>query len=120
MTEIDIPDGSFDAVVSLYVFNHLSRADLPLLLNRIAAWLRPGGHLLATFGRSGTEGVQDDWLGVPMYFGSYTDEDTLRLLDQAGLEIVREAAVPIVEPGEGEADFLWVLGKNARAVLLAT
>jgi hypothetical protein len=45
--------------------------------------------LLATFGRSGWEGVEDDFIGVPMFFGSYTDEDTLALLDRAGFLVER-------------------------------
>ena len=94
------------------MFGHLPRADLPGVLERIAVWLRPGGYLLATFGRSGSEGVQDDWLGVPMFFGSYTDDESLALLGAAGLEPLRVEAVPIVEPEEGEASFLWVLARR--------
>ena len=90
---------SLDAVVALYVFNHVPKADLPVLLLGIAGSLRPGGFLLATFGRSGVEGVQDDWLGVPMFFGSYTDEETLGILRSAGYETERFEVVPIVEPG---------------------
>ena len=114
LTEIAFDAESLDAVVSFYVFGHLPRADLPALLDRITGWLRPGGHLLATFGRSGGEGVQQDWLGVPMFFGSYTDDDTLALLERAGLEVERAEVVPIVEP-EGDARFLWILATRGRA-----
>jgi cyclopropane fatty-acyl-phospholipid synthase-like methyltransferase len=111
VTEIAFDERSFDAVVSLYVFGHLPRAELPGLLERIAGWLRPGGYFLATFARSGTESVQEDWLGVPMFFGSYTDEKTLGLLGDAGLEAEHVEVVPVIEPGEGSAAFLWVLGR---------
>ncbi|MDP9490757.1 MAG: methyltransferase domain-containing protein [Actinomycetota bacterium] len=119
-TDIALEDESLDAVVSLYVLNHLPKADLPGLLQRIADSLRPGGYLLATFGRSGSEGVQDDWLGVPMFFGSYTDEETRALLGDAGFELERHEVVQIVEPGEGEGAFLWVLARLHEATLLAT
>jgi SAM-dependent methyltransferase len=112
VTKIELDAESLDAVVSLYVFGHLPRADLPGLLERIAAALRPGGCLLATFARSGAEGVQEDWLGVPMFFGSYTDPETLTLLGGAGLEIERAQVVSIVEPEEGDARFLWVLARK--------
>ena len=112
LMEIAFDSESVAAVVSLYVFGHLPRAELPTLLERIARGLRPDGYLLATFGRSGAEGVQDDWLGVPMFFGSYTDDETLALVAVAGLEVERAEVVPIVEP-EGPASFLWVLA-NAR------
>lgn len=118
LTEIRFEAASLDAVVSLYVFNHLPRAALPDLLQRIGIWLCPGGYLLATFGRSGTEGVQEDWLGVPMFFGSYSEEETLGLLVAAGFAIERKELVSIIEPDEGEGRFLWVLastrGRAAR------
>ncbi len=117
MTEIEFGADAYEAVVSLYVFNHVPRVELPLLLGRIAGSLRPDGYLLATFGRSGAEGVQDDFLGVPMFFASYTDEETLALLRDAGFETERAEVVSIVEP-EGEAAFFWVLttaqGRSTR------
>lgn len=110
--------GVFAAVVALYTFNHVPRRELPGLLDRILGSLAPGGYLLATFGRSGAEGVEPDWLGVPMFFASYTDDETRELLRDAGFDIVREDVVKILEP-EGEASFLWVLatarGRAARA-----
>jgi cyclopropane fatty-acyl-phospholipid synthase-like methyltransferase len=111
-TQIAFDPNSLDAVVALYVFNHLTRAELPELLERIAQWLRSGGWLLATFGRSGTESVQDDWLGVPMFFGSYTEDETRELLRRAGFDLIRDEVVPIVEPDEGPAEFLWVLARQ--------
>lgn len=109
LAELDFSSESLDAVVSLYVFGHLPRAELPGLLERVALWLRPGGRLLATFGRSGGEGVQDDWLGVPMFFGSYTDEETLSLVRAARLKLERAEVVEIDEGEEGLAAFLWIL-----------
>lgn len=108
-TEVMLEESSFDAVVSLYVFNHVPRADVRPLLGTIAGWLRPGGYLLATFGISGGEGVQDDWLGVPMFFASHTEEENRQLLRTAGLQIERDKVVPILEPEEGEARFQWLL-----------
>jgi hypothetical protein len=49
-----------------------------------------------------------------MFFGSYTDDDTLALLDRVGFEVERVGVVPIVEP-EGDASFLWVLAARGRA-----
>lgn len=111
LTKIAFDAESVDAVVSFYVFNHLPRAELPGLLERIAVSLRSDGYLLATFGSSGSEGLQDDWLGVRMFFASYTENETLGLLRAAGFEIEREEVVPINEPEEGTARFLWVLAK---------
>jgi ubiquinone/menaquinone biosynthesis C-methylase UbiE len=112
VTKVELEAQSFDAVVSVYAFNHVPRADLPRLLERIGRWLKPGGHLLASFGRSGGEGIQEDWLGVPMFFASYTEEENRELVLAAGLEIERDEVVPIVEPEYGEARFHWILAQR--------
>jgi ubiquinone/menaquinone biosynthesis C-methylase UbiE len=111
LAEIEFDNESFDAVTSFYVFNHVPRAELPAVLKRIGRWLRPGGYLLASFGRSGNEGIQEDWLGVPMFFASYTEPETLELVRAGGLEVERHEVGPIVEP-EGEARFLWILARK--------
>jgi cyclopropane fatty-acyl-phospholipid synthase-like methyltransferase len=103
---------SFDAVVSFYVFNHLPREDLGPLLERIAAWLRPGGHLLASFGASDLP----DWYGTAIggletFFSGYEPPITLGLVRGAGLEVVSDELETIEEP-EGPATFLWVLARR--------
>lgn len=112
VTQVEFDEESFDAVVSVYGFNHVPRADLPSLLVRIGRWLKPGGHLLATFGRSRGEGIDEDWLGVPMFFASYTEAENRELVLAAGLEIERDEVVPIVELEHGEARFQWILARK--------
>jgi SAM-dependent methyltransferase len=115
MTEVEFPAESFDAVVAFYVFNHVPRVDLPPLIQRIAGWLRPGGHLLGTFGASeSAEGVQIDWCGVPMFFSSFSAEENRRFVREAGLELVLDEVVPQDEGEEGRAEFLWVLARKPR------
>jgi ubiquinone/menaquinone biosynthesis C-methylase UbiE len=115
MTEVEFPAESFDAVVAFYVFNHVPRADLPPLIQRAAAWLRPGGHLLGTFGASeSAEGVQIEWCGVPMFFSSFSAEENRRFVREAGLELVLDEVVPQDEGEEGRAEFLWVLARKPR------
>jgi ubiquinone/menaquinone biosynthesis C-methylase UbiE len=111
LAEIEFDSESFDAVTSLYVFNHVPRAELPVVLKRIGRWLRPRGYLLASFGCSGAEGVEEDWLGVPMFFASFTEDENRQLVRDAGLEIVRDEVVPIREP-EGVARFQWILARK--------
>jgi SAM-dependent methyltransferase len=115
MTEIEFAAESFDAVVAFYVFNHLPRADLPPLIDRVARWLRPGGHLLATFGASeSAEGVQIEWCGVPMFFSSFSAEENRRFVRESGLELVLDEVVAQDEGEEGRAEFLWVLARKPR------
>jgi SAM-dependent methyltransferase len=114
-TRLELAPGSFAAVVAVHVFNHVPRDELPALLRRIGRWLEPGGYLLASFGCSGTEGVQHEWLGVPMFFASYTEDETRDLVRAAGFDLVRDEVVRIIEPDEGVADFLWVLARTPPA-----
>lgn len=112
MTEVAFREHSLDAVVCAYAFNHLPRNDLAALIPRIAGWLRQGGHLLASFGVSGGEAIEDDWLGVPMFFASFTADENRLLVNEAGLEIVRDEVIAITEP-EGEARFQWILAQKS-------
>ena len=60
---------SFDAVAAFYSLTHLPPGDLPPLLCAISGWLRPEGLLVASMGdRFDSGSVEQDWLGVPMYF----------------------------------------------------
>lgn len=94
MSEVSFADASFAAVVSLYAIIHLPLAEQPELLRKIAAWLRPGGHLLATVGDTAWTGREKDWLGAEMYW-SHADIETYRnwLLD-LGFEIIWSRFIP--------------------------
>jgi SAM-dependent methyltransferase len=111
-TQLDLEPTSFDAVVSLYVFNHVPREELGPLLARIAVWLRPGGYLLATFGASDLAAWHGEWLdGVETFFSGYEPAVTLRIVREAGLDVLRDELETITEP-EGPATFLWVLARK--------
>jgi SAM-dependent methyltransferase len=103
---------SVDAVVSLFMLGHVPRDEQGPLLGRIARWLRPGGLLLATMATSGTEAVDRDWLGAPMYFSSLTTAENRALVEAAGLEILRDRVVPHHEPGHGDVSFMWLLARK--------
>src|SRR3954463_15972162 len=47
-TELDIANGSLDAVVALYLFGHVPADEQRGLIGRIALWLADGGFFLAT------------------------------------------------------------------------
>ena len=112
VTRVEFPRASFDAVVAFYVLTHVPRSELSSLMTKIARWLRPGGHFLATFGASEHDDVvQEDWLGVPMFFAGLSPEGNLTIVRAAGLEIVADAVEEIQEP-DGLARFHWVLAQK--------
>ncbi|HZX08412.1 class I SAM-dependent methyltransferase [Kribbella sp.] len=102
---LELAAGSLDAVVSLYALIHIPLDDQPLLLERIARWLRPGGFFLCTTGHTAWTGTEDDWLGggTTMWW-SQTDAATYRRwLTDAGLTVETELYVP--ESSGGHALF---------------
>ena len=111
LLEVAFDASSADAVVAFYVFNHVPRERLAGLLARIHSWLRPGGYLLAAFGTSDLEGWHGEWLGVPMFFSSFTPGVTSGLVAAAGFELVRDEVVEIAEP-EGPVAFQWILARR--------
>jgi SAM-dependent methyltransferase len=113
LLEVEFAAGSLDAVAAFYVFNHVPRELLAGLFARIHGWLRPGGHLLASFGCSDDPGWHGEWLGVPMYFSSFPPGENARLLTAAGFVLVRDEVVAIEEPEpSGSVEFQWILARR--------
>lgn len=111
-TQVELESGSFDAVVAFYVLNHVPREELGGLLVHIADWLRPDGHLLASFGASDLPGWYGTAIGgLETYFSGYEPPVTLGLVREAGLIVVRDALETIREP-DGDVTFLWVLARK--------
>jgi len=107
----DRPAATLDAVVAFYVLTHVPREELAALLRRIRRWLRPGGVFLASFGvENDPGGVDEDWLGVPMFFSHFSARVNRRLVVEAGFVIQR--ADVMAEPADRyDARFLWVLAR---------
>ena len=111
LTEVEFPDGSFDAVTAFYALDHVPREQHPALFSRASRWLFPGGLFLASFGLADEADWTGEWLGVPSYFSSHAPDVTRRLLTAAGFELEIDEIVEIVEP-EGAESFLWILARK--------
>jgi SAM-dependent methyltransferase len=108
LREVGFPAASFDGVCALYSVSHVPREDHATLFASVRRWLRPGGVFLASLGSGDLPAWSGEWLGVPMFFSSYSSGENRRLLVAAGLEPVRDEVVTMREP-EGDATFLWVI-----------
>jgi SAM-dependent methyltransferase len=114
-TELEVAPRSVDAVVAILTFTHVPRDEHPELLARVATWLRDGGFLLCSLGAGDApDSIEDDWLGVPMFFSHFDADTNRRLLVDAGLELVQDEAVTMREEGHGDARFLWVLAEKPQ------
>ena len=113
-TSMEQPDGSLDAVVSFYAFNHVPPAEQAPTIERAFAWLRPGGRFCATLtgGGDAFEDVEEDWLGVPMYFAGIPFEDDERILREAGFELELSEVREEVEHDGQSVSFHWAIARK--------
>jgi cyclopropane fatty-acyl-phospholipid synthase-like methyltransferase len=109
--ELELPESSFDAVCSFYVLNHLPREHLAPLFDRIASWLRPGGLAMHAFGVADNPGWTGSWLGAKTFFSSYEPAENRRLVESAGLAVLRDEVVEFIEP-EGPVRFQRILAQR--------
>jgi SAM-dependent methyltransferase len=113
LTTISFPDEAFDAVVAFWVFNHVPRAEQAPAFAQIFRWLRPGGRLMLSLGAGDADDeVQDDFLGVPMFFAGFEPDANERSLLDAGFELELSETRSQVEQGEGEVTFHWVIARK--------
>ncbi len=90
-TELELPAGSFDAVVSFYTLQpRPARAARAAACERIHDWLVPGGWLLAAFGTSDNRGDGRASGSEPRRSSaSFPPEVNSRLVREAGFSIER-------------------------------
>jgi cyclopropane fatty-acyl-phospholipid synthase-like methyltransferase len=112
--EVDLPGSSFDAVCSFYVLNHVPREYLGALVLRTAGWLRPGGLFMNAFSASDNPGWTGEWLGTTMFFAGSAPAENRRLVEAAGLEVLRDEIVTFVEPEPepGDVSFQWIMARR--------
>ncbi|HEY7604251.1 MAG TPA: methyltransferase domain-containing protein [Gaiellaceae bacterium] len=110
--EVDFPDETFAAVVALYSFVHVPRAEHVRLFASVRRWLKPGGLFLASLGHVGGPDRVEAWLGVEMFFSGWDADTNRRLVRSAGFEVLADDVLFMREPGHGDVGFLWMLARR--------
>jgi SAM-dependent methyltransferase len=105
MCEVAFEVGSFHAVGAFYSITHVPRTHQGPLIANIAAWLKPGGIFVASFGSGPAGEWTREWLGTTMFFGHNGEAETLRCLADSGLR-VRDSSVE--KQDNEQASFMWV------------
>jgi cyclopropane fatty-acyl-phospholipid synthase-like methyltransferase len=108
---VTFPAGHFDAIISLYTFDHIPRDKHRTLLERLSTWLRPGGLLLLSIEDLDEPGTVAEWLGVDMYFSMFGADATRQLVRQAGFDI-EKTALAIQKEGETGISYTWILAQK--------
>lgn len=118
-----LPDapGRWDAVTAFFPLLQMPRVDLDATLARIAHWLAPGGLLLFATVPFDAEDEEIQWMGQTIRCTSYPAETYLRLLREAGLDIVHEQTSVFHPdfPGMGAEEHLFVYARKPGGPALA-
>ena len=103
---------AFDAVIAFYSMTHVPRDEHVALLRDIYRLLRPGGLFVATMGHGDCHDVVEaDWLGAPMFFSHFDGETNVRLVKEAGFNILTSEDEWEQEYGT-PACFRWIVGRR--------
>jgi SAM-dependent methyltransferase len=108
---VTFPPGHFDAIISLYTFDHIPRDEHRGLLERLRHWLRPGGLLLLSIEDQDEPGTVAEWLGVDMFFSMFGADATRQLVRDAGFDI-EKTALGIQTEGETDISYTWILARK--------
>lgn len=112
MTQLDFPPASFDGIAAFYSIIHVPRQEQARLFRDIAAWLRPGGLLVAALGvHSAQANFAEDFLDAPMYWSGFDGQTNRRLVEEAGLHIVSAREEEAEEFGD-PVKFLWIVAQK--------
>jgi SAM-dependent methyltransferase len=109
VTRLSVRPASVDAIASFFALGHVPRAEQAPLLASFGGWLRPGGVLVTSVPVTPGEGVEDGWLGVPMFFAAIGRAASVAALESGGLVV---DSVENVSEDEGEGRvvaFDWVV-----------
>lgn len=106
-SSLELAEGSFDAIISLYAIYHIPRAEHAALFRRVHDLLKAGGMILVSLGTSDSEyGEEEDWCGAKMAWSTYDPETYQKIVADSGFTILEAAFEG--EAGEKEYHF-WVL-----------
>lgn len=118
MAGLSFADEKFDGVAAFYALFHLPREEYKTFLGKIHAWMKPGGYFVFNLATVDQEDIHGEFFGHGMYWSSYGQDENLKILREAGFEVLEKE---VLEAGDGnlkEGDpdygvkFMWILAKK--------
>ena len=98
-------DEKFDAIISLYTIFHIPRNLHSAIFRKMHGWLRKDGVILISMGISDTPVNVQEFVGAEMAWSSFSIDDNLRLITEAGFE----AMLTVDDNRDSEEHHLWIL-----------
>ena len=111
ISNVDLPDEQFAAVVSFYTIIHMPLDEHRGLFEKCADWLRPRGYLMFIVGHDAWTGTEENYLGVDggKMCWSHADEDTYESwITASGFHIQWKRFIP-----EGESGHTLVFARKS-------
>jgi ubiquinone/menaquinone biosynthesis C-methylase UbiE len=89
MTRLDFGDDTFDAICSYYAIIHIPREEHRSLLVNFQRMLKPGGLALLCLGAENLiDDIDENYLGIRMYWSHFDSDTYLQMLKDAGFQII--------------------------------
>lgn len=102
-------DGPYDAVIALAVLQHVDRDQIPTVLHKVAAALKPGGVFLVAIREGDGELWEVGESGNPYFIVLWPESAFHALLEDAGLEVEWNSRTDDPE----ESGWLMLLARKA-------
>lgn len=80
-------DGSYDAILAMYVFQHVGQQQLPAVLGKVSAALRAGGHLFFTILEGTGEVLETSTEGRQYHIARWRKDALESLLASLGMRL---------------------------------
>lgn len=132
MTSLTLPASSFNAIVSFYAFIHLPREEQRDMLRKVWTWLsssdtddvkgpaKGSGYVLLNLTARDTPGsLETNWLGSEegkMYWDGYDAEGNVKMVEEAGFEVMEAVVIDDEEEEDKIVPFLWVLARKKQRI----
>ena len=89
MTKLDFPAEAFDAICSYYAIIHVPREEHRSIIENFYRMLKPGGYALLCLGAEHLiDDIDEDFFGARMYWSHFDIDTYLKMLGEAGFQII--------------------------------
>jgi ubiquinone/menaquinone biosynthesis C-methylase UbiE len=109
----ELPDdfGSFEAATAFFSLLMLSKADIEKTLDKVAAWLKPGGYFAVGMVNFDGDSLPFEFLGVPVTVSGYLEPDLKAVLEAHGFTVESIETVTFTPANGPEESQIFALAK---------